>query len=117
MPVVEPYEDEPTLRPSVPPGVALATVIKAMKDEIEHLKIRQTDIFNIYNKADTSLGMREKKRLHSELTAATAERDSKEDQLYALYDVLEGQKMAKQEVDESFDIDEELPWEGIEDSE
>lgn len=115
MPTPKPYEDEPTIRPSVEPGVALATVIKGLEDEIAHLKIRQSRVQNAYAGHDMSLGKRARTSLKVELEKLLVEIERKSDQLYALYDVLEGQKQAGQEM--NIEDDEELPWEGIEESE
>ncbi|RDW73436.1 hypothetical protein BP6252_07343 [Coleophoma cylindrospora] len=108
MPQAEPYEEEPTLRPSVAPDFALDSVIKATKDELEHLKAKHVKLLNRYNAADASLGKRARKELIAELKEVSIARDAKEDMLYSLYDVLEGRKS---------DLDEELPWEGIEETE
>lgn len=108
MPEAQPYEDEPTLRPSVAPGFALNTVIKATKDELEHLKAKHVKLLNRYNAADASLGKRARKELIAELKEVSIARDTKEDMLYSLYDVLEGRKS---------DLEEELPWEGIDETE
>ena len=40
MPEAMPYEEEPTIRPSQPPGLALATVMKGLQDELDHLKLQ-----------------------------------------------------------------------------
>ncbi|KAE9366966.1 hypothetical protein N431DRAFT_429727 [Stipitochalara longipes BDJ] len=125
-----PYEDEPTLRPAVSPGVALATVLKALEDEVAHLKMRHSEVQQAYNEHDASLGKRERKTMKAELDSLLTKIESKSDQIYALYDVLEGQAQAGQEMSQQelevtltrmyqheVDIEEELPWEGIEESE
>jgi hypothetical protein len=125
-----PYEDEPTLRPAVAPGVALATVLKALEDEVAHLKMRQSQVQQAYAKHDASLGKREREAMKLELEGLLRKIESKSDQIYALYDVLEGQaqagqEMTQQELDitlkeivvDELDSEEELPWEGIEESE
>jgi hypothetical protein len=121
-----PYEDEPTLRPAVAPGIALATVLKALEDEVAHLKMRQSEVHQAYTKHNASMAKRERIELKGELETLLGQIEAKSDQIYALYDVLEGQAQAGQEMSldqvevtlsklES-DIDEELPWEGIEES-
>jgi len=122
-----PYEDEPTLRPAVSPGVALATVLKALEDEVAHLKMRHSEVQQAYNEHDASLGKRERKTMKAELDSLLTKIESKSDQIYALYDVLEGQAQAGQEMTQELvevtltkmfnaelDNEEELPWEGIE---
>jgi hypothetical protein len=100
MPVAAPYEDEPTTRPSVQPGLALATVIKGLKDEVAHLKVEHSRIQSAYNKHDSSLGMRQRKALKKRLDELLKTIDVKSDQIYALYDVLEGQKQSGQQMSE-----------------
>ncbi|RFU26403.1 hypothetical protein B7463_g9927, partial [Scytalidium lignicola] len=100
MPIPTPYEDEPTIRPAVAPGIALATVIKGLEDEVAHLKLKHAQLFSLYSKHDASLGMRKRKSLQKKLTILLKAIDTKSDQIYALYDVLEGQKQSGQEMTE-----------------
>lgn len=118
-----PYEDEPTLRPAVAPGVALATVLKALEDEVAHLKMRQAEVVQAYTQHNASFAKRERIEMKAELESLLSKIEAKSDQIYALYDVLEGQAQAGQEmsVDEveitlnrmDLELEEELPWEGI----
>jgi hypothetical protein len=108
MPDPTPYEDEPTIRPSIEPGLALATVIKGLGDEIAHLKLEHARVTKAYGKHDPSLGMRHRKSLKQRMDQLVLEIERKSDQLYGLYDVLEGQKSDQ-------GLDDELPWEGIHD--
>jgi len=118
-----PYEDEPTLRPAVAPGIALATVLKALEDEVAHLKMRQAEVVQAYTKHNASFAKRERIEMKAELESLLSKIEAKSDQIYALYDVLEGQAQAGQEmsVDEveitlnrmQLELEEELPWEGI----
>jgi hypothetical protein len=101
MPLAKPYEEEPTLRPSVAPGLALATVIKTLQDELAHAKIQLSQWQSVYAKLDVSLGMRKRKAVKSKIDGLLKEVERKADQVYALFDVLEGQKMAGQELSES----------------
>ncbi|KAI9841336.1 MAG: hypothetical protein M1837_000769 [Sclerophora amabilis] len=154
----EPYEDEPTLRPSQPPALALATVLKGLEDELSHLRLELSQHQALYNSQDASIGKRSRKALHMKIQTLLKAIDVKADQIYALYDVLEGQRSDGHEItDEEFEItlnsiginvdetgqvdctstskrshqgegtrrpgpeseessDEELPWEGIEDT-
>lgn len=100
MPVPAPYEDEPTTRPAVQPGLALAIVIKGLKDEVAHLKVELLRVQAAYNKHDSSLGMRQRKVLKKHLDELLKAIDVKSDQIYALYDVLEGQKLSGQQMSE-----------------
>jgi hypothetical protein len=100
MPVPAPYEDEPTLRPSVAPGLALAAVLKGLHDELAHLKMEHHRLQTAYHQHDPSLGMRKRKELTAEIEGLLKAMDTKADQIYALYDVLEGQKQSGQELSE-----------------
>jgi hypothetical protein len=145
MPVPGPYEDEPTMRPSVAPGLALATVMKGLEDELAHLKMELAQYQAMYNRHDPSLSMRKRKAVKARIVSFLKAIDTKADQIYALYDVLEGQKESGQELTEkdveitlqsigvdvdtkktqhdddsedgdSDDSELDLPWEGIEDT-
>ena len=110
MPIAAPYEDEPTIRPSVEPGLALATVIKSLDDEIAHLKMKHAEVQAVYNKHDASLGMRQRKSLKKQIDQLLEAIEVKSDQVYGLYDVLEGQKEGEDDSELS------LPWEGIDET-
>ncbi|KAI9815968.1 MAG: hypothetical protein M1827_001960 [Pycnora praestabilis] len=100
MPKSNPYEEEPTMRPSQPPGVALATVMKALQDELAHLKMELAQYQSMYNKHDPSLSKRKRKSVYKKIEELLKAIDTKSDQIYALYDVLEGQKAAGHEISE-----------------
>jgi hypothetical protein len=100
MPIPSPYEEEPTLRPSVAPGLALAAVLKGLQDELAHLKMEHSEVHAAYYKHDPSLGMRKRKNLKTKIESLLKAIDTKADQIYALYDVLEGQKQSGQELSE-----------------
>lgn len=92
MPAITPYNEEPTLRPSQPPALALATVMKGLEDELAHLKMELASYQAAYNKHDVSLSKRRRKSIYAKIERLLREIDTKADQIYALYDVLEGQK-------------------------
>lgn len=94
------YEEEPTVRPSQPPGLALATVIKDLEDEIAHLKIQFSKYQALYNGHDPALGKRKRKSVQQKMQNLLQAIDVKSDQIYALYDVLEGQKQAGHEMND-----------------
>jgi len=123
------YEDEPTMRPSTDPGLALATVIKGLQDEHLHLQLRHSVVSDQYKKHDVSKGARQRKALLEEMKKLTTAIEVKADQIYNLFNVLEGQKaagqlMTDQEVEVTllnvgldpadYDLTVELPWEGFE---
>lgn len=137
MPEPTPYNEDPTMRPSQPPAVALATVLKALEDELSHLKMQLAGYQSAFNKLDASLGKKQRKALTEKVEKLIKDIDLKSDQIYALYDVLEGQKgrgdITEQEMEmtlQSIGLDtttntmgkrqaedeseDELPWEGIE---
>lgn len=87
-----PYEEEPTMRPSQPPALALATVMKGLEDELAHLKLQLSQYQTLYNRHDPSLSKRRRKSVHQKIESLLQAVDVKSDQIYALYDVLEGQK-------------------------
>ncbi|KLJ09082.1 hypothetical protein EMPG_15490 [Blastomyces silverae] len=104
MPEPSPYNEEPTMRPSQPPAVALATVLKSLEDELAHLKMQLALQQTMLNKHDASLGKKQRKSVLQTIESLLREIDTKSDQIYALYDVLEGQKengheMTQDEVD------------------
>ena len=100
MPSPGPDDDEPTMRPSQPPAVALATVLKGLEDELKHLKIKLSEYQALYNCHDPALSKRKRKAVFDKIEKLLATIDIKADQIYALYDVLEGQKQSGQEMDE-----------------
>ncbi|KAJ5473255.1 hypothetical protein N7475_002821 [Penicillium sp. IBT 31633x] len=100
MPKPSVYNEEPTMRPSQPPAVALATVLKGLEDELSHLKMKLATYQSAYNKLDASLGKRPRKALREKIDNVFKDIDMKSDQIYALYDVLEGQKQDGHEITE-----------------
>ena len=97
LPATENDEDH-TIRPSQAPGLALATVMKCLEDELAHLKIQLTKYQTLYNGQDPALSKRSRKSVHNKIETLLQAIDSKADQIYALYDVLEGQKQDGREI-------------------
>lgn len=133
MPEPSVHNPEPTIRPSQPPAVALANVLKSLEDELSHLKMQLAGYQSAYNKLDASMAKRQRKSLMEKVETLMREIDQKSDQIYALYDVLEDHKTGNHiteqqmeqtlesigiDVTKSVDLDiegeSELPWEGIE---
>lgn len=100
MPQAGPYDEEPTMRPSQPPNVALAIVMKGLEDELVHLKIMLARYQTAYEKHDASLSKQKRKALCKKMAELLKTIDTKADQIYSLYDVLEGQKVNGQIVNE-----------------
>ncbi|KAH0560052.1 hypothetical protein GP486_003431 [Trichoglossum hirsutum] len=94
------WNEEPTVRPSQPPAIALAIVMKGLEDELSHLKMELAQYQAVYNSHDASLSKRKRKSIFSKIEALLKAIDAKADQIYALYDVLEGQKADGHEITE-----------------
>ncbi|KAI1771171.1 hypothetical protein F4818DRAFT_214635 [Hypoxylon cercidicola] len=96
------YEDQSTIRPSQDPAVAIAKVIKGLEDEERHLKnaIRKKNA--IYNECDPSVHRRVWKKVGEEVDKLHKARDLKRDQIYYLYDAVEGLKKSGQEMTDNF---------------
>ena len=95
-----PQVDEPTLRPANAPGLALATVLKGLEDEVLSLREQLIKQEAMYNRHDPSLSRRQRKIVYSRIQKLLAALDVKSDQIYSLYDVLEGQKASGQMMQE-----------------
>jgi len=89
-----------TIRPSQPPPLALATVIKQVEDEIVHLKLKLQSQQTLYHQHDPALSKRKRALVMSRIEHLTAEIEKRSDQVYALYDVLEGQKQQARDAGE-----------------
>ncbi|KAL2827415.1 hypothetical protein BDW59DRAFT_171409 [Aspergillus cavernicola] len=100
MPEPSVYNEEPTLRPAQSPAVALATVLKALEDELSHLRMQLVSYQGAYNKLDASISKRQRKTLAEKIEKVMKDIDMKADQIYALYDVLEGQRQRGQDMTE-----------------
>lgn len=89
-----------TMRPVQSPGHALAMVIKSLEDESRHLQVEITRLQARYNDSDKSRGRRERSALASRIGKLLKQVEAKNDQIYSLFDVLEGQKAADQAMTE-----------------
>lgn len=92
--------EDHTMRPANSPGHALAMVIKGLEDESHHLQLELSRIQAQYNGRDKALGRRERISLAENIRALLKRLEAKNDQIYSLYDVLEGQKAAGQAMSE-----------------
>ncbi|KAF5027708.1 hypothetical protein F66182_192 [Fusarium sp. NRRL 66182] len=92
--------EDPTMRPSQSPGHALAVVIKGLEDESHHLQLELTRIQAQYSGRDKALGRRDRLSLAETIRTLLKQLEAKNDQIYSLYDVLEGQKAAGQAMSE-----------------
>lgn len=92
--------DDLTMRPSQAPGFALALVIKGLEDEAEHLQLELTRLQAEYNSRDKAIGRRDRLNMAESIRTLLKRMEVKNDQIYSLYDVLEGQKAAAQAMTE-----------------
>jgi len=92
--------EDPTMRPAQSPGHALAMVIKGLEDEAQHLQLELSRLQSQYNSSDKALGRRERLSLAEGIRTLLKTLEAKNDQIYSLYDVLEGQKAAGQAMTE-----------------
>ncbi|KAI1068371.1 hypothetical protein LB507_004430 [Fusarium sp. FIESC RH6] len=92
--------EDPTMRPAQHPGHALAVVIKGLEDESHHLQLELTRIQAKYAGRDKALGRRDRLSLAENIRTLLKQVEAKNDQIYSLYDVLEGQKAAGQAMSE-----------------
>lgn len=92
---------DPTVRPAQTPSVALATVIQTLQTELASLRERLSKQEALYREQDPSLGKRKRKTIHTRIQKLLRVIERRSDQIYGLYDVLEGQKAAGAEMEES----------------
>lgn len=92
--------EDPTMRPSQSPGHALALVIKGLEDESRHHQLELSQLQTKYSSSDKSLGRRDRVALAESIRTLLKRLEVKNDQIYSLYDVLEGQKAAGQAMTE-----------------
>ena len=83
-----------TIRPAQEPATALATVIKQKEDELRHWKMVLEQRQREYSQHDPAMSMRKRVRTRADIERLLRDIEIKSNQIYALYDVLEGQKQA-----------------------
>lgn len=112
------YEEEPTLRPSQPPSIALKSVMKGLEEELSQSKRQLAQYQELYNHQNPALGKRARKSLKEKMEVLLRAIDGKADYIYSLYDVLEGQKHQGSNIPEQLQatlqsVGAEMPWEGF----
>ena len=112
MPETRPYEEEPTIRPSQPPAVALAAVVKGLSDEHSHLVIQHSHYRSLYFQIDPSMKKTQRKDLWTKMSTLMNAIEVKASHIYDLYDVLEYQK-ADGSIDVTEHVEETLQSVGI----
>lgn len=92
------YQEESTIRPSQDPATAVTKVLKGLEDEERHLKNALRKKNAVYNECNPSIHRRVWKKLGAEIEKLQKARDLKRDQIYYLYDAIEGYKKSGREM-------------------
>ncbi|KAL8843528.1 MAG: hypothetical protein Q9170_000032 [Blastenia crenularia] len=114
------HDEEPSVRPSQPPDVALAMVMESLRTELAQQRAQMAKYQHSYDRQDVAMSRRQRKQILGKIQTLLASCDVKADQIYNLQDVIEGHKkqgqpITQNQVDntlQSLGLD--LPWEGIE---
>ncbi|KAF4553036.1 putative spindle pole body protein ppc89 [Elsinoe fawcettii] len=94
-----------TVRPAEEPKQALARVIKALEDEIVHLKIELGKQQREYARHEPGLGRTKRGEVKGKMDELIKEVERKSEMVYRLYDVLEGQKEKIEETLQSLGVE------------
>lgn len=86
--------EDATLRPAQPPHLALVAVLQQLQDEVVHIKLTLAKHETQYHAHDPAIGASKRRKLDEQIRHLRAECERRSGQIYALYDVLEGQKVA-----------------------
>ncbi|KAL9605160.1 MAG: hypothetical protein Q9219_000094 [cf. Caloplaca sp. 3 TL-2023] len=114
------YDEEPSVRPSQPPDVALAVVMESLQDELVSQRAQLAKYQHSYDRQDVAISRRQRKQLLGKIHALLESCDLKADQIYNLHDVIEGHKqhgqpITQNQVDDTLQsLGLDMPWEGIE---
>jgi len=93
---IDPDVTNATIRPVEPPAVALRKVIKELEDEIKHYKLQLAVKQHMYHQHDPALSRRRRQQVKDDIDTLTSKIEKLSDNVYRLYDVLEGQKQTGQ---------------------
>lgn len=85
-----------TIRPGEDPGIALAIVLQGLESELAQLRKQLGQQQELYQAHDPSLSRRKRKTVFDQIQRLLTAVETRADQVYFLYDVLEGQKSAGQ---------------------
>lgn len=113
------HDEEPTIRPSQPADVALATVMESLKAEHAAQRAEMAKYQASYDRHDVSISRRQRNRIVEKIQALLASTNIKADQIYNLQDVLEGHKqhgqpLTQHQIDDTLQsLGLDLPWEGL----
>ncbi|KAF2200381.1 hypothetical protein GQ43DRAFT_373943 [Delitschia confertaspora ATCC 74209] len=103
-----PDEIDATLRPSRSPRQALALVVKELKDEHAHIRMEWAVSTAFLESMDVSISRTKRINEQAKNAALLKRMHIKADQIYYLYDVLEGQKADQLTEEEVEDITREI---------
>lgn len=95
-----PDDVDATLRPARSPKEALALVVKELRDERFHLHAELAVVRAMLEAHDVSLGRKKRVQYEAAISELLAKIKIKDDQIYNLYDVLEGQQ--EEDITEQF---------------
>lgn len=87
-----PSNPDPTLRPSREPAVALTLVIRSLEAEVDRLRARLAAYEKLYAQTEPALSKRRRKAIWARIVKTGESIERRCDQVYGLYDVLEGFK-------------------------
>jgi len=90
---VEDLSPDATSRPSEPPLKALSRVIQEIGDEITHLKLQVHETERELAAHDPATGKQRREEIESRMSRLVKALSMKADQIYSLYDVLEGHQI------------------------
>jgi hypothetical protein len=109
-----PDDVDATLRPSRSPKEALALVVKELQDERAHLHMELAVTRAMLEAHDPSLSRKKRIALEQAVAELLAKIQTRDDQIYHLYDVLEGQR--ESDITEQFveDVTEQIRAEDAE---
>lgn len=113
------HDEEPTIRPTQAPEVALAVVLESLGAELAEQRAQLAKYQNSYARQDVTISRRQRKQIHAKIQALLDACEVKAEQIYNLHDVIEGQKqqgppVTHDQIDntlQSLGLD--LPWEGL----
>ncbi|KAK5740521.1 hypothetical protein LTR17_004558 [Elasticomyces elasticus] len=93
-----------TIRPSQPPRVALMKVINGLEKEVTTLKSKLGEYQRRYMNLKPATSKRERAVTKKKVEKALGDVDKKSNQVYALYDVLAGQKLTDAAIDDDLSM-------------
>ncbi|KAI9657840.1 MAG: hypothetical protein M1831_004076 [Alyxoria varia] len=94
-----------TIRPARSPAVALAMVIQGLEEEVARLREKLTSLEDLYNQQKPALSKTKRKQIYDKIQKVLTMLEHRCDQIYELYDVLEGQKASGTEMkDEEVEV-------------